>query len=68
MRRERTIEGDTVDLLCLRVYGRTDGGAVEQVLGENPGLAAMGPVLPIATLVDMPDAAPPAPDTINLWD
>lgn len=33
----RAIQGDTVDLLCFRHYGRTQG-VTEKVLEANPGL------------------------------
>lgn len=36
---------DTVDAMCWRYYGRTDG-VTEKVLAANPGLSAIGPVLP----------------------
>lgn len=54
-----SIQGDTVDLLCLAQYGRTDG-VTEAVLESNPHLRGLGPVLPIGTLVTLPDQ-PPAP-------
>ncbi|WP_028217428.1 tail protein X [Paraburkholderia oxyphila] len=47
-------QGDTVDLLCWRHYGRTDG-TVEAVLEANAGLADLGPVLPIGTVLDLPE-------------
>ena len=49
----RTKEGDTVDLICHHIYGETSG-IVEQVLEANPGLAALGPILPVGTLVNLP--------------
>ncbi|MDR5883603.1 tail protein X [Caballeronia sp. LZ032] len=49
-----TQQGDTVDALCWRVYGRTDG-TVEAVLEANAGLADLGLVLPLGTVVDMPE-------------
>ncbi|RLM12576.1 phage tail protein [Gibbsiella quercinecans] len=59
---------DTVDLLCWRYYGRTDGLA-EVVLLANPGLADIGPFIPHGTPVEMPDIAPAATQqTIQLWD
>lgn len=64
----RTQQGDTVDSLCWRHYGRTRD-AVEAVLHANPGLAQLGVVLPQATLVVMPDLPEPqAQPTIQLWD
>lgn len=49
----RALQGDTVDLLCWRHYGRTEG-TVEAVLEANAGLADLGPVLPLGTVVFMP--------------
>jgi len=61
-------QGDTVDLICHRHYGRTVG-VTEQVLSLNPGLADLGPVLPMGTRVELPDLpATPAKKLINLWD
>lgn len=63
-------QGDTTDLLCFRHLGRT-GGVTEQVLEANPGLSALGPVLPAGTAVELPelsDAAPRRNDLIQLWD
>lgn len=61
-------QGDTVDSLCWRHLGSS--AAVEQTLLLNPGLAALGPVLPMGTRVTLPDYAP-APlqnNLIQLWD
>ncbi|MCQ4319731.1 tail protein X [Stutzerimonas stutzeri] len=65
----RAQQGDTVDALCWRHYGRT-AGVVEQVLAANPGLADHGPVIPNGTLITLPDAAPQAErrQMVNLWD
>lgn len=64
----RANQGDTVDKLCQRYVGRT-AGVVEAVLAANPGLAALGVVLPVGTLVYLPDS-PPAPlsNLFQLWD
>ena len=51
--RVRSVQGDTVDLICWRTYGRT-AGITEQVLEANPGLADLGAELPIGTLVTLP--------------
>lgn len=47
------LQGDTLDALCWRTY-RSTAGTVEAVLEANPGLAALGVVLPMGTLVEMP--------------
>ena len=49
----RALQGDTVDSLCWRHYGRTVG-TVEAVLEANTGLANLGVVLPVGTPVYMP--------------
>lgn len=68
MARVRAQQGDTVDLICYRHYGRT-AGVTEFVLASNPGLADLGPVLPHGTPVELPDLPPPAQEKIvQLWD
>lgn len=63
----RTKEGDSVDLICWHIYGATIG-IVEQVLDANPGLAALGPVLPVGTLVTLPEVSQPsAGNEVALW-
>ncbi|QBP10101.1 tail protein X [Cupriavidus metallidurans] len=63
-----TMQGDTVDAICHRVYGQT-AGITEAVLEANQGLADLGPVLPHGTLVDVPDLPQqPKVRRIQLWD
>ncbi len=67
---ETARQGDTLDAICWRVFGRT-AGITEQVLTLNPDAVALGPVLPAGTPVILPDAIDAAPrvlQTINLWD
>lgn len=64
----RAMQGDTVDLLCWRHYGRT-AGVTEAVLEANPGLAEHGPVLPNGLAVELPDQpTQPAATRLQLWD
>ncbi|EEZ1715313.1 tail protein X, partial [Escherichia coli] len=35
------LQGDTLDAICVRYYGRTEG-VVETVLAANPGLSELG--------------------------
>lgn len=64
----RAYQGDTVDALCWRHYGRTQG-VTEQVLQANPGLAEHGPFLPHGLQVDLPDIATTSTvQTVQLWD
>lgn len=58
-----------VDMICRRAYG-DESGYVEKVLEANPGLAALGPVLPIGTKLVLPDIPRTAPERqiVSLWD
>ncbi|NBJ32242.1 phage tail protein [Serratia fonticola] len=61
-------QGDTVDALCQRYYGKTQG-VTEQVLKSNAGLADKGPVLPHGSPVEMPDIVQTeTAQTLQLWD
>ncbi len=62
-------QGDTVDLLCYRHFGRTKG-VVEATLELNEGLADYGPILPMGLAVDLPQAPTDQPTItlINLFD
>jgi phage tail protein X len=65
----RAQQGDTIDALCWRQYRRT-AGLVEIVLELNPGLADLGPVLPLGLEIEMPDqpATKPTAPLLQLWD
>lgn len=65
-------QGETLDALCWRVLGRTEG-VTEAAYDLNPQLADLGPTLPGGTQVKLPDVATttPAPAkraTVKLWD
>lgn len=61
-------QDDTLDLLCERHYGRTEG-VVEIVLTANYGLAEQGVILTHGTSVTLPDiTTSPVKETVNLWD
>ncbi|WP_434771148.1 tail protein X [Pseudomonas entomophila] len=64
----RTQQHDTVDTLCWRHYGSTQG-LVEAVLAANSGLAEHGPFLPAGLRVDLPTVRTAAPERpmVNLW-
>ncbi|MQX37861.1 tail protein X [Roseospira navarrensis] len=66
----RSRQGDTVDLICRRAYGRETAETVAAALDTNPGLAALGPILPVGTVVRLPDppSAPPRRAVVRLWD
>ena len=65
----RAVQGDTVDAICFRYYGRT-AGVTEAVLEANPGLADLGPTVPIGHVVTLPEITEQAEQktAVNLWD
>lgn len=64
----RSIQGDTIDLICYRYYGKT-AGVTEQVIEANPALVNIGPELPNGTEVYLPEQTATAEKTtISLWD
>jgi len=52
-------EGLTVELILHRMYGVRGRSLVEETLRSNPGLAALGPFLPLGTTFTPPDLPPP---------
>ncbi|GAB6260341.1 tail protein X [Photobacterium sp. R1] len=63
----RTRDGDMLDDICWRHYGREN--AVEAVLAMNPGLADFGPLLPSGIEIKLPDlAVPVSEEAVSLWD
>jgi phage tail protein X len=62
------MQGDTVDEICHRYYGRTEQ-VTERVYAANNGLADAGPVLPHGYAVELPDLPESSTsETVNLWD
>lgn len=62
------MQGDTLDMICARYYGRT-GGVVEVVQQANPGLCELGVVLPHGTAIDLPDVdTSSTTEGLKLWD
>lgn len=60
----------TIDLLVWRALGRQDQQLVEQTLTLNPGLAALGTILPIGSVVELPELQPARArlrETVKLW-
>ncbi len=64
----RSLQGDTLDAICQRHLGTTSGGTVEATLAANPGLAALGPVLPAGTPLTLVQPTRDTNQTVNLWD
>jgi phage tail protein X len=64
----RTKDGDMLDAICYKFYGR-QAKAVEIVYEANRGLADVGPVFQAGLIIELPEI--PAVDTvaaIRLWD
>ena len=67
-----TVEGEflTASLIVWRRFRRPMPGLVEAIHDINPGLADLGPYLPVGTRFDMPIPTPREPvhlDPIRLW-
>jgi len=64
----RTSDGDTLDWICWRKYGRSSG-TVEAVLEANPKLAACGPVYAAGLEIVLPDLPlAPKQNIVRLWE
>ena len=65
----RTRDGDVLDKICQDHYGPA-AYDVEAVYEANPGLAALGPVLPAGILIKLPQKSEVAPKrpVVRLWD
>lgn len=63
--------GDKLDLLLWREAG-LGPGEISRVCDANPGLADLGPILPLGTIVTVPatadTSAPRTLPLIQLWD
>jgi phage tail protein X len=64
-------DGDTLDALLWRERGLGPAD-LPAVLAANPGIAAIGPILPKGQPIFLPDITAPATavrtDVVNLWD
>lgn len=49
-----TTEGDMVDAIAYERLGTDDAATVRAIFEANPGLAALGPVLPAGVVVQLP--------------
>lgn len=61
----KALEGDTVDSLCFRYYGTTQG-VPEKVLDANPGLCQQV-FLDVGQEVEMPEPEKKKREMIQLW-
>jgi phage tail protein X len=64
-------DGVSVDLVIWQTYRKPMPSLLEQTLDINPGLAGLGPILPLGTRFKLPTVRPPvAPtrtDVVHLW-
>lgn len=62
-------QNDTLDLICWRVFGKTNG-IVEEVIKLNPHVTKTGCILPIGTAITLPNQVVSIEQVkmINLWD
>ena len=68
MNEAQTIEGDTIDYLLFRVFGRVDEALLEQTFELNVELSEYGPTLPAGVTVKLPEVpATTEAATIHLW-
>ncbi|MBX8785235.1 tail protein X (plasmid) [Pseudochrobactrum algeriensis] len=65
-------EAITLSLLVWRRFKRQSMGFVERVLDMNPGLADIGPIIPVGTSIRFPIDAPELKNkernVVHLWD
>jgi len=68
MTQYRTKQGDMLDAICYKFYGR-ESAAVD-ALKANPGLADKGPVFVAGILINLPPLATPVTPSqaVRLWD
>jgi phage tail protein X len=69
MKSYSTISGDMLDLVCWRAYGE-ESGTIERVLEDpnNYRISDLYEVLPVSTLVKLPDIDPVRVIQIKLWE
>lgn len=64
-------DGISVDLVIWQKYHRRMEGLVEMTLEINPGLAELGPILPVGTTFKLPivklPTVPVRTDVVHLW-
>ena len=64
----RSKAGDVLDAIVWAHYGRQDDRIVELVYEANRGLAALGPVLPEGTVVQLPEIEQErSTESVRLW-
>lgn len=62
----RTSDGDRLDTLCYRYYGRLNG-TVEAVVAANPGLAKEVQPFVSGVIIRLPDLPVQVEQQVQLW-
>lgn len=63
----RSVQGQTLDMIAAREYDNPSSG-VTALLQANPHLRRVGPILPIGSLVLIPElSSAPVEGQIRLW-
>lgn len=62
----RTSDGDRLDTLCYRYYGRLNG-TVEAVMAANPGLAKESQPFVSGVIIRLPDLPVQVEQQVQLW-
>lgn len=62
-------QGDTLDYICWKFYEGRQAGVVEKVLEANRGLSELGPVIPVGTVIILPEILDVIPEVqpLRLW-
>ncbi len=65
----RTVQGETLDLICHHHYG-TSHLTTEIAMQANPELAENGAIIAENTLIELPEitSTTPLKKTLQLWD
>lgn len=63
----RARQHEMLDALAWRTMGMT-AGSMEAALDANPGLAKLGPHMPMGLAVRLVNVPQPPRETVNLWD
>lgn len=63
-------EGVTLSLMIWRQFRASMPGVLEQALTLNPGIASLGPYLPVGTVVvlPLPQKVVATKPVVRLWD
>jgi len=62
-----TRQGDILDDLCFRIYGKQEAGQVEAVLLANQNLGDIALELPAGVIITFPDLTTEPKAQVRLW-